>query len=491
MKTPVRADMGVSRTNCHQPAPDFNLRIQGLSEVVSDTDARLFRAGLPTRSSAMKPLFPAVLALALTLPLFTPRATGNGGTFVNTSVGATGHLVPQRKTPIALESELLEVLLGGETADVNVQYQIANRGGADHVTYGFPIDSLGYANTLKDTGVTNYRIADGGETLDVRKVVHEIANTASFGIGAEVEFEGQSSVRDWYFSELKFARGERKTLGVTYRQTIFGSKSGTSKSFRWARSKNTFRYTFRPAQTWGDGRVPALRIELNVRDLRAQQVPLTVVSPPGAVERDGVFVWDLKDVDLHKIPDLVVRYDFGPAAEEEEIRPHRLDRKMIESIRASSTLPSAPHTSYGVENLLDGRSDTAWIEGKDGPGKGEWIEITFKPGAMIKGIGVLNGYTKSPAALAENGHVLKLRLGGPRPGEGSVWSESTQLKTPLPFAARKDWPLSALDWVFDAGESADELRKVRLTIIDAVPGTKFSDTAISEIFIYGWKKRKE
>ena len=439
----------------------------------------------------MKPILPAALALALALPLFAPRAAGNGGTFVSTSVGATGHLVPQRKTHIALESELLEVLLGGETADVTVQYQIANQGGADHVTYGFPIDSLGYANTLKDTGVTNYRIADGGETLNVRKVVHEMANTAAFGIGAEVEFERQSTVRDWYFSELKFARGERKTLGVTYRQTIFGSQSGTSKSFRWVRSKNTFRYTFRPAQTWGDGRVPALRIELNVRDLRAKQVPLTIVSPPGAVERDGVFVWDLQDVDLHKIPDLVVRYDFGPAAEEAQIRPHRLDRKMIESIRASSTLPSAPHTSYGVENLLDGRSDTAWIEGQDGPGKGAWIEITFKPGAMIKGIGVLNGYAKSPAALVENGHVRKLRTHTPALVEGEQWKETMELKALPQSAARKDWRIADLDWVFDCGDGAMDLKKVRLTIIDAAPGTKFSDTAISEIFIYGWKKKQK
>ncbi len=438
----------------------------------------------------MKPSL-AALALALALPLFTPHASGNGGTFVNTSVGATGHLVPQRKSRIVLESEHLAVSLDGETADVDVQYQIANRGGAESVTYGFPIDTLGYASSSRDTGVTNYHIEDGHEALDVRKVIHEMANTAGFGIGAEVVFEKERTVRDWYFSDLQFARGGRKTLRVTYRQTTFGAKSGTSKSFRWFRSKNTFRYTFRPAQTWGDGRVPALRIELDVRNLRAKQVPLTVVSPPGAVERDGVLVWELKDVDLSKIPDLVVSYDLGSFMEEEAIRPKRLDRKMIKSIRASSTLPSAPHTTYGVENLLDGRSDTSWIEGQDGPGKGAWIEITFKPGAMIKGIGVLNGYAKSPVALAENGHVRKLRVHIPGWEEGEIWKEKVELKPPQPASARKDWRVSDLDWVLDCGDGADEIKKVRLTILDAVPGTKFSDTAISEIFIYGWKKKQK
>jgi hypothetical protein len=434
----------------------------------------------------MKARLLALPALLLGFALFTPRAAGNGGTFVTSTVRATGHLVPQRKTRIKLESERLIIQFRGEYAVVNVEYRLANSGGADKVTYGFPIDSLG-DSPYRD-GVEGYRISDGNQVLAVRKLVHQTALQQVQGI---TEMAYENPVRDWYFSDLEFARGEHKTLGVSYSLTAYGTKSGSTKSFRWRRSKNTFRYTFRPAETWGDGKVPALHIELDVRELREKQVPLTVVSPEGAVERDGVLVWELKNVDLHKLPDLVVTYDLGNAIDEEQIRPKRLDRKMIESIRASSTLASAPHTSYGVENLLDGRSDTAWIEGKDGPGKGEWIDITFKPGAMIQGIGVLNGYMKSPAALAENGYARKLRISGPRPGEASVWDEIAKLKTPLPANARKDWPLSALEWIFDAGEDADEIRKIRLTIVDAVPGTKFSDTAISEIFIYGWKKKRK
>ena len=429
----------------------------------------------------MKLSLPAVLALALTLPLFAPHAAGNGGTFTTSTVEATGHLVPQRKSRIALESERLQVRLFYETADVAVEYHLANRGGADSVTYGFPIDSLG---GYEERGLAFYQIKDGNERLDVGKVFHERANLESLTEGLYGHRD-----RNWYFSDLKFARGERKTLGVSYQLTTLGTKSGTSKSFRWTRSKNTFRYTFRPAQTWGDGTLPALRIELDVRLLHEERVPLSVISPPGGVERDGVFVWELQNVDLHKLPDLVVSYDVGPALEEDEIRPHRLDRKMIESIRASSTRPSAPHTTYGVENLLDGRSDTAWIEGQDGPGKGAWIEITFKPGAMIRGIGVLNGYAKSPAALAENGYVRKLRIAGPRVYESSMWREIAELHAPPSSTARKDWRVSDLEWVFDAGDGTQELKKVRLTILDAAPGTKFSDTAISEIFIYGWKKK--
>lgn len=69
-------------------------------------------------------------------------ARANGGTFATSAVKATGHLVPQRKTRIPSESELLRVQLDNESAIVNVRYDLFNRGRADRVIYGFPIDSV-------------------------------------------------------------------------------------------------------------------------------------------------------------------------------------------------------------------------------------------------------------------------------------------------------------------------------------------------------------
>jgi hypothetical protein len=122
-------------------------------------------------------------------------------------------------------------------------------------------------------------------------------------------------------------------------------------------------------------------------------------------------------------------------------------------------------------------------------GKGEWIEIVFKPGTQVRGIGILNGYTKSPKTLRENGFVRRIRVHTAEPAD---WMDDEQkVKRPTVSAARQDWPISALDWVFDAGDGARTLKKVRLTILDAAPGAKFDDTAISELFIYTWRKRPD
>jgi hypothetical protein len=406
----------------------------------------------------------------------------NGGTFATSAVKATGHLVPQRKTRIALESELLHVDLNNESAVVNVEYALFNRGRADRVTYGFPLDSVPMPFPEKE-GISEYEIRDGAHRLGVQKVINEPAEDSQV---TEAPYE--ENIRNWYFSEIPFAGGERKTLYVNYRVRTFATVSGTTKSFRWTRSENAFRYSFRPARTWGNGRLRALHIEVDTRILQRKKVPVKALSPPGAIERDGILTWDLHDVDLRTMPDLVMNYDFTSVAEREEIGARRLDRRMIESIRASSTLPPTAHTSYNVENLLDGRSDTAWIEGRPGIGKGEWIEIVFKPGVEIRGIGLLNGYAKSPQTLRENGFVRKIHM---RCVPKADWLEENQeLHLPRAMATQRDWPISALDWVFDAGDSATALKRVRFTILDGTPGTKFEDTAISELFVYGWRKQR-
>ena len=54
-------------------------------------------------------------------------------------------------------------------------------------------------------------------------------------------------------------------------------------------------------------------------------------------------------------------------------------------ITTSSTLSSQGNNNYGAENLEDGKKETAWVEGKQGYGIGEKIEIK---GVNMRVIGV-------------------------------------------------------------------------------------------------------
>jgi len=57
----------------------------------------------------------------------------------------------------------------------------------------------------------------------------------------------------------------------------------------------------------------------------------------------------------------------------------------VSSMKVDFGLPGAP------ENLLDGDPATAWIGGGIGPGKGQWIDLSFGVPMRVEKIGIYNG----------------------------------------------------------------------------------------------------
>lgn len=72
---------------------------------------------------------------------------------------------------------------------------------------------------------------------------------------------------------------------------------------------------------------------------------------------------------------------------------------------ASSTRPPLAGNTYEASNVLDGRLMTAWVEGVDGPGLGEWIRCDFEREVTLKRISIAPGYFKSPQIWARNNRV--------------------------------------------------------------------------------------
>jgi len=321
--------------------------------------------------------------LALTAGAFcAPHAAlANGGTFATSSVYSTGNLVPVRKQKIELENETLHVVLEGDWASVEVIYSIRNRGGADAVTYGFPIDTAQQAEISGDSGLSgdssikDFQMFDGGKRLEITRVIKEATSDGSY-----TERPYDKTVRNWFTAELHFDRREEKTLAVSYKVKSGGTESGTSNNFWWEQSPRTFTYTFKPAASWGDGRLRHLDILVDTSQLKNAQIPINYVRPGGWREENGQLHWGFENVELSKAPDLVFNYDNNERQLDAFVTSYRLDSKLIASIRASSTHPDSRSTkaAYDVHNLLDGKLDTAWLEGAGGVGVGEWIDVTFK-----------------------------------------------------------------------------------------------------------------
>ena len=61
---------------------------------------------------------------------------------------------------------------------------------------------------------------------------------------------------------------------------------------------------------------------------------------------------------------------------------------------ASSTLHPEEGNTYVAANTVDGDPQTAWSEGRDGPGIGASITWTFRRPVDLRRVNIVNGYAK-------------------------------------------------------------------------------------------------
>lgn len=75
---------------------------------------------------------------------------------------------------------------------------------------------------------------------------------------------------------------------------------------------------------------------------------------------------------------------------------------------ASSVRLAVQSNTYYAANAIDGKRSTAWIEGVDGAGIGEWIQFDFDREINLHRILILPGYFKSPQIWAQNNRLASL-----------------------------------------------------------------------------------
>lgn len=75
---------------------------------------------------------------------------------------------------------------------------------------------------------------------------------------------------------------------------------------------------------------------------------------------------------------------------------------------SSSVRLAVQSNTYYPANAIDGKRSTAWIEGVDGPGLGEWIRFDFDRQINLHRILFQPGYFKSSPIWAENNRIQTL-----------------------------------------------------------------------------------
>ena len=152
-----------------------------------------------------------------------------------------------------------------------------------------------------------------------------------------------------------------------------------------------------------------------------------------------------------------------------------------DSLSASSELASTTKITYSASNAHDLSYKTAWVEGVDGYGIGEYLTYHVQPtNPRITEVIVVNGYVKSEQAWRDNARVKKLKMY--IDDEPHVILNLLDTKTEQHFKVE---PIGESDRKNMTALAKKPLWTMKFEILEVYEGDKYEDTAITEIYFDG------
>lgn len=412
----------------------------------------------------------------------------NGGPVDWTAGKPSGGIAPKQQSSIELVREDLEIsILDFNTYAVEANYLMSNPVAAARVTYGVPlywVEEFRPKEAAEGIGI----FVDGKEYHC--KAVDPVQRKGE----AEEEMVGPSGDA-WCVTELEIPKGHAIQLKLKYRAALEYEDWEYSKSARRHFSPRKLNYPLKPAGYWQGN--PDLQVRINLGPYAGH---VAKAAPLGAATSGAVMSWKLPEANLKQLAQLQLEFDSTPLLQHQELAAWNINaiasRRLTGRLKASSTL-SGP--AYGVRNLMDGNAATAWCEGQQGDGTGESFTIQFDAEqgeypCSIEGIALIPGYAKSAKSYRQNGRLSKLRIEDcDDPASYAVvsWKPSdthnlsalfvptfynTFVPSELVEAVAGRWKTQGYEVPNYVGPSC-----LRFTILETVPGERYSDTCISEL----------
>ncbi|MBN2381044.1 hypothetical protein JXM67_14700 [candidate division WOR-3 bacterium] len=435
-----------------------------------------------------------LFALLLGVLAVPGSVVANGGPFETSPVIESGNLEPTVKKEITLDEEVLHITLDGDYVDVEVEYTFTNHGQADKVSYGFPVDLihttdeegyyLEYLEKNRKDAVTSFTISDKSGSLEYRIVDSDEGFDLAFPFQAQFEYDTAYALRRWYMTDVNFPANAKKKLYVSYRIRALYQDWGTNKSFTPSYYPRVFVYDLSPSGNWGNGVCKKYKVTVDAREEVERGAEIGTILLPGTPSlENSVYTYQAEDINLTESENIVISYDISAYRARELFEILRAKRDVIKSLRVSSV----GGEQYGAWNMFDGDLATAWVEGAEGLGIGEWIEVEFTRGLPFLGVGLINGYMKSEVSYYDNASVsrMKMELWDSR---GERINQDFYQDIELRDIEYSDFGEKGFSYFMNYleihGETHNRVSKVRLTILDAYPGAKWKDLCISELYVF-------
>ena len=421
--------------------------------------------------------------------LFPTFLFSNGGPIDYAAIERTGTVQCTNRKTTTLLSEDLSITVGEQYVQVRATYRLKANRGIEDIEYGFPVD-LG---PDEDYGYPIWQeklVQDFRWTLDGKNFPYEVHRDRTpfsveqevYGRTMEVPIE-----RRWFLGNFSLKPDVIHTLEVEYRIKPKYADWMTSKDMFPTFDDRNFIYDLSPATYWKADEMESFSVRVDLRPVSSCGNLIWLKGLDGSTEESSG-IYSLRKTGI-ALPATIIdlKYDLKPCLLSAEISQNLLPESRIVSITASSQLPG----NYSIDNLRDMDFTTAWVEGIEGNGEGEWLEITFQEGTRLRGILMLNGYRKSGDVFQANGRVKKIKVEYVmKYGENDplTLEELTHKMDDEPYRQllKENFGPDA-QVILGFGESAPSVQRVRITILETYPGAKYEDTCISELFFIGYE----
>ncbi|MFL5301268.1 MAG: NADase-type glycan-binding domain-containing protein [Anaeromyxobacteraceae bacterium] len=207
-----------------------------------------------------------------------------------------------------------------------------------------------------------------------------------------------------------------------------------------------------------------------------------IVAPRDRFVRDGErWVWSFQDLEptladditVHPIPGFLEVSRYGGSGGHASTFLERAGKwgagHRAYKVRASSTLAPTRAHAYGAEHVQQPRATGPWAEGVPGLGVGEWLEVVPSGRAPLLALSIVPGFRSDerPELFAANARPSRVEI---------LLNEEHRF-----VATLGDKPVEQLIPVLGYSKPVS---KLRITILEARPGTKYQDTSISSVVLY-------
>lgn len=358
---------------------------------------------------------------------------------------------------VKMKKEQIYITLYEDECKYRVDYTFVNDADEQSVVMGFPNFVLTSDHSVS-YGINDFSAFNGNSRYKIFREYNESQN-------------GYEMQELYECFEVHFNKGETKNITNTYSQEYTTYYGDGAKAI----------YILTTGASW-KGTIDTISVFID-SDIPFSQMVNRTAFFHNVYEKDGEMKINTKTEDrgLRISPDnyvieqgviKMVFTDIEPDFNIEIFKPESL----VNKISASSEL-EAENDLYSVNNIIDEKPETAWVEGKNNSGIGESITINITPRSKsgkkgsykIKKIGIINGYAKDNTTFKQNNRIKRLRI----KYENGL-TRSKRVKYDLKDTMAMQY-IEFKEPIF--------LNKLKIEILDVYKGSKWDDTCISEVKI--------